>query len=427
MAESVKSRQQALEASERSMRATVENTPNVAIQWYDAEGRVVMWNRASERLYGICAAVAQGRTLHQLIYTPAQAAAFKAMLVDIQRSGKVIGPYDSRFRRPDGVEGSILCTTFGISSPGGEPLFVCMDVDITEQKRTEAELEQRVQDRTRALTEANTELVAALNRLKQTQDSLVRSEKLASLGSLVAGVAHELNTPLGTALTMATTLRDRTGEFVAETRTGLRRSTLNAYVEMLQSASELITRNLSRASELIVSFKHVAVDQTSSQRRDFELGHVVKEVTDTLRHMFKKTSHTLELDIAQGIAMDSYPGPLGQVITNLLNNALIHAFPDRERGRMRIQAVLIGPEHVCLTFSDDGVGIPSEAQKRIFDPFFTTRLGQGGSGLGLNIVHNIVEGLLGGSIRVESAEGKGTRFVMELPLQAPHPGATEDE
>ena len=429
---SIRSRQAALELSERSLRATVENTPHVAIQWYDEQGRVVLWNQASERLYGVSAEEAFGKTLDQLIYTPEQTAEFLAMLQKIQRTGKALGPYNGRFRRTTGEIGVILYTVFGISRPDGKPLFVSMDVDITERVRNEAELEQRVQERTEALTLANRELVKAMKRLKNAQSSLVRSEKLASLGSLVAGVAHELNTPLGTALTVATTLRDRTEEFLQETKTGLRRSTLNAYVDMLQSTTELLTRNLTRAADLITSFKHVAVDQTSSQRRQFELHQVINEVIDTLRYRFKKTPYELVLEIPEDIRMDSYPGPLGQVLTNLLDNALLHGLEGRERGSIRIRVTQIRSDWIRLEFCDDGAGIPPEHQKRLFDPFFTTRLGQGGSGLGLHIVHNIVDGVLGGTIQVKSTSGEGTCFLLELPQTAPEKpapkltGADED-
>ncbi len=419
MVVSIRSRQKALEFSERSLRATVENTPHVAIQWYDEQGRVVLWNRASETLYGIPAEQAFGKTLDQLIFSPEQAAEFLAMLHEIQHTGKALGPYNARFHRSPGEICVILYTLFGISRPDGKPLFVRMDVDITERVRNEAELERRVQERTEALSLANRELVKAMRRLRETQSSLVRSEKLASLGSLVAGVAHELNTPLGTALTVATTLRDRTEEFLQETKTGLRRSTLNAYVDMLQSTTELLTRNLTRAADLITSFKHVAVDQTSSQRRKFELRQVIHEVIDTLRYRFKKTPYQLVLEIPENIRMDSYPGPLGQVLTNLLDNALIHGLDGCKQGKIRIQVSRMGSDWIRLKFCDDGVGIPAEHQGRLFDPFFTTRLGQGGSGLGLNIVHNIVEGVLGGTIQVKSAPGKGTCFILELPQTAP--------
>jgi signal transduction histidine kinase len=187
----------------------------------------------------------------------------------------------------------------------------------------------------------------------------------------------------------------------------------------VQDSSQLVTRNLRRAAELITSFKHVAVDQTSSQRREFDLGEVLREVVGTLHHTFRKTPYTLDIDVPEGILMDSYPGPLGQVATNLINNALTHGFEGRDHGRMLFRVRPVGTDRVDIEFSDDGKGIPADNLKHVFDPFFTTRLGQGGSGLGLNITYNIIEGLLGGSIRVTSEPGQGTHFVIEIPLKAP--------
>lgn len=288
-----------------------------------------------------------------------------------------------------------------------------------EIERLNAELEQRVAERTRELANSNTALENSIKDLQATQESLIQSEKLASLGSLVAGVAHELNTPIGNALMVATTLEDKTKAFMVDAQAGLKRSTLNKYLDSVASSCPLITRNLVRAADLITSFKHVAVDQTSSQRRQFDLYQVAKEIADTSVCTFKKTPYQLIIDIPQGLIMDSYPGPFGQVLTNLITNALTHAFEGREHGRMHLGAWQQESGHIVLEFSDNGKGIPPDNLKHIFDPFFTTRLGHGGSGLGLNIVHNIVEGLLGGLILVSSVPEQGTRFTITLPVQAP--------
>lgn len=297
-------------------------------------------------------------------------------------------------------------------------------IDALEESRAEishlnASLEQRVAERTSQLATLNRTLEETVTHLQQTQESLIQSEKLASLGTLVAGVAHELNTPIGNALMVATTLEDKTHEFVPLLAKGLKRSELEQYLNNVQASGLLITRSIARAADLIASFKQVAIDQTSSQRRRFELQQVSKEVADTLAYRLKNTAYQLLIDIPDGIAMDSYPGPFGQVLSNLINNALIHGFGGRLQGTIRITAREHQNQRVLLEFSDDGTGISPENLKHIFDPFFTTRLGQGGSGLGLNIVHNIVEGLLGGHLQIESAVGKGTRFLIDLPLQAP--------
>lgn len=283
-----------------------------------------------------------------------------------------------------------------------------------------ATLEQRVTERTAILESTNSELQAALEHLRHTQDHLVRSEKMAALGALVAGVAHELNTPIGNSLLASSTLQESTRLFQSEIPGGLRRSTLLAYVEEAETAAAILMRNLGRASELIASFKQVAVDQTSSQRRSFDLAEMIGEVILTLSPAFRKTSTHVENLIPEGIQLDSYPGPLGQVITNLVNNALLHAFVEREAGHITLEVDSGDPAQVILLCKDNGNGINPRDLPRIFDPFFTTRLNHSGSGLGLNIVHNIVTGILGGEIHVHSNPGQGSIFSLHLPRIAPH-------
>ncbi len=263
----------------------------------------------------------------------------------------------------------------------------------------------------------------AYRRLQLAQDRLVEQEKLAALGSLVAGVAHELNTPIGNSLLMASTLRDASQHFQQRIAAGaLRRSELLSYCEGSEASTTLLLRSLEQASNLIASFKQLAVDQTSDQRRGFDLAQTVEEVVMTLASRIRREEHEIRLQLQPGLMMDSYPGPLGQVIGNLVLNAMLHGFDGRKGGHMRLQAQAQGPDRVLIEFSDDGQGIPPQNLRRIFEPFFTTRLGQGGSGLGLHICYNIVHTLLGGSIRVQSVVGEGTRFIVELPRIAPIDG-----
>jgi ligand-binding sensor domain-containing protein/signal transduction histidine kinase len=257
----------------------------------------------------------------------------------------------------------------------------------------------------------------AYRQLKETQAQLAAHEKLASLGSLVAGVAHELNTPIGNSLLMASTLYEKTTSMAARFEDAtLRRSDLAGWIAASQEASDLIMRSLHNAAELVNSFKQVSVDQASAQRRRFDLALACHEIAATMMNKVRREGHTLELEVPDGIAMDSYPGPLGQVVINFVNNALLHAF-DEPGGRMRLVAVTPEPGRVRIEFRDDGRGIPPEHLARIFDPFFTTRMGQGGTGLGLNIAYNIVTSLMKGTIRVESAPGQGTAFILDLPLE----------
>ncbi|HEX9171408.1 MAG TPA: two-component regulator propeller domain-containing protein, partial [Telluria sp.] len=256
----------------------------------------------------------------------------------------------------------------------------------------------------------------AYRRLKEAQAQLAAREKLASLGSLVAGVAHELNTPIGNSLLIASTLKEKSDAMVARFEAAsLRRSDLAAWIAESQEASSLIMRSLHNAAELVNSFKQVAVDQASAQQRRFDLAQACHEIVATLMNQVRLAGHTLELRVPDGIVMDSFPGPLGQVIINFVNNALLHAY-DQPGGHMLLTAAALEGGRARIEFHDDGRGIEAQHLARIFDPFYTTRMGRGGTGLGLNIAYNIATSLLGGTIRVESTPGQGAVFILELPL-----------
>jgi signal transduction histidine kinase len=227
---------------------------------------------------------------------------------------------------------------------------------------------------------------------------------------------------VGNALTVVTTLADKHRTFLEIVNAGqLRKSDLEAYIASVQEAERLASRNLRKASDLIHSFKQVAIDQTSYQCRDFQLLETVEEVLMTIKPMMRYADVTIVTDIPARLSLRSFPGPLGQIITNMVANALSHAFDEHSRlAQIRIIAVLNDDrDWVHLTIEDNGKGIAPEHLKKVFDPFFTTRLGQGGSGLGLHIVHNLVTGIMGGKIIVESQLQKGTRFIMKLPVNAP--------
>jgi DNA-binding LacI/PurR family transcriptional regulator/signal transduction histidine kinase len=281
-------------------------------------------------------------------------------------------------------------------------------------------LELRVQERTRSLEQSNTELARTLDALKHATDELVRAEKMAALGSLVAGVSHELNTPIGIGVTVVSTLQQHLAQLRRDVGSGgMRRSAMTQYLDGTGMGLDVLTRSLDSARNLVESFKQVAMDQSSDQRRRFDLERTLSEVVLTLGPMYKSTPHRLHVELAPGIAMDSYPGPLGQVITNLLANALLHAFAGRTAGTMWLTARVLDADWVEIIFRDDGVGIAREHRARVFDPFFTTKLGQGGSGLGLNIVYNLVTVVLGGKIHLASEMGQGSALVMQLPMSAP--------
>ncbi|WP_334187982.1 PAS domain S-box protein [Noviherbaspirillum sp.] len=350
-----------------------------------------------------------------------------SLIQELRDTGATSGTREVWMFRGDGNRILIQFSgyTFNLA---GEKFGILACADVTEMRRFEDEirelnatLEQRVIERTEELQQANEELAYTLETLNKAQEELVRSGKLAALGSLVAGIAHELNTPIGNSLMVASTLADQTRSLseLFHTGAGMKRSELERFLQDAGKAGDIMVRNLHRAADLVAGFKQVAVDQISSQRRRFPLAETVSEIILTLWPTLKKTDVNVSCSIPADMMMDSYPGPLGQAITNLINNAVVHAFGDRSSGTLWISAHAVDDGWIEITLMDNGAGIPPANLNRIFDPFFTTRLGAGGSGLGLNITHNIVTGVLGGKIQVQSEIGVGTVFVLHLPSNAP--------
>jgi signal transduction histidine kinase len=263
---------------------------------------------------------------------------------------------------------------------------------------------------------AEGELVRSLHHLETTRGYLVESEKMASLGGLVAGVAHEINTPVGIAVSAASYLQDRTTAVREKLKRGtLAQADVESYLDDAAQSARLLLSNANRAAQLVQSFKQVAVDQTSDERRRFDLKKYVEETLLSLQPKLTGTRIAVHVDCTPGIEMDSYPGPLAQVITNLIVNSLQHGFAAGADGTIRITARLVDDDEVILYHEDDGRGIPEDLRDRIFEPFFTTRRGFGGSGLGLHLVYNIVTARLNGSIELETRVGGGTLFVLRLP------------
>lgn len=278
------------------------------------------------------------------------------------------------------------------------------------------ELEERVSTRTAELAKANKELQAALENLRQTQGQLVMSEKLAALGGLVAGVAHEINTPVGVALSASSTMAEKNRILAALfTKGDMKRSDLAEYLESAREGLEMTLLNLNRASDLIRSFKMVAADQVSESRRSFNVREYIGQVLLSLRPKLKKTPHRVEVECDEDLVIESYPGALSQILTNFIVNSLTHAFGEGQAGLIRI-AVARNDGMLSLTYSDDGCGIAPEVQDRIFEPFYTTARAKGSTGLGLHIVFNIVTGTLGGTVTCCSAPGQGTTFQVRVPV-----------
>ena len=266
----------------------------------------------------------------------------------------------------------------------------------------------------------------ALEDLREAQQNLIAAEKLAALGGLVAGVAHEVNNPIGISLTVASSFARRCDEFAKEVGSGpLRRSRLDEFLEGGRDAANQLVTNLQRAGELVQSFKQVAVDRSHADRRPFDLRESTDQIVASLRPVLKKSQITLSVDVPPGISMDSYPGSYGQVLTNLFLNSVVHAFPDGRAGSVLVEARQVRDD-VDIFVSDDGIGMSDEIQRRAFDPFFTTRRAEGGTGLGLHIIFNLVTQQLGGRLAFESRPGWGTRFRITLPRVAPGESLPEE-
>ena len=281
-------------------------------------------------------------------------------------------------------------------------------------------LETRVEERTRALAASNARLIETLQNLEGARHELVQSEKNAALGSLVSGVAHELNTPIGNAVLVGSTLQESIEQLQASLGASLTKKSLTDYIDKTHLGTQILNQNLKRAANLITNFKQLSADQQSEQKRVFLLSDIVEETRLAMHPKLRQTAHQLKIQLDDTISLDSYPGPISQVIINLINNALLHAFDGIEQGHMLLESFAIDEDSIAIHFSDDGLGIPASTLHRIFEPFFTTKLGKGGSGLGMHLVYNIVTQQLGGKILVLSGKTtRGTRIEIQIPRVAP--------
>jgi signal transduction histidine kinase len=283
-----------------------------------------------------------------------------------------------------------------------------------------------ISQREEALRQAKNRADTTLAELRETQSNLIQAEKLASLGQLVAGVAHEINTPLGVALTTSTALEGQVERLNAQAASGkLSKSEFSSALARLTEGSKLLLSNLTRAIDLVYSFKQVAADQASGERRRFDVKTWLDELLTSLGPVLRKSGHEVAVRCPPDLVLDTYPGSLAQVLTNLVMNALVHAYPGGRTGCLTITVASLRPGTIRFTFADDGGGIAPENLSKIFDPFFTTGRDRGSTGLGLHIVYNLVTARLQGGIDVESRPGQGTRFTIDLPVtvhdRAPEP------
>ena len=297
--------------------------------------------------------------------------------------------------------------------------------DITPQKQVEQEilllndqLEEKVSKRTAALTASNTQMVQTVEQLKRTQQTLVESKKMASLGSLVAGVAHEINTPIGISVTAASSLQEEISILKQELlENHLSRSHLDSFICHFTESSKLLNHNLKRAADLISSFKQVAVDQSSESCYSFNVKENVEQVVTSLKHKIKQSNTHVEIVCPNGLSIYSFPGSFVQIYSNLIINSIIHGFHDWDGDRNIFIDIELQGETLVIDYQDTGRGVSEDVSDRIFDPFVTSKKGSGGSGLGTHIVYNIVSQLFKGDIEY-IAEAKGAHFIMKMPYRA---------
>ena len=404
----------AIAEGRRLLQQVIDTVPAV-INVKNKELRYVLMNRYMAGIFGVEPGDAIGRTTSDLM------SRYGAQKTDendkrVLATSRGLGFYEEEYMDSFGNMRQWLVNKLPLLDAEGEiESIVTVALDIGERKRGELEMRK-----------AKDAAEAALRNLRETQNSLIEAEKLAALGRLVAGVAHEVNNPVGISLTVASSLERKTAMFTAEVERGdLRRSRLTEFLETSRDASSQLVANLNRAAELIQSFKQVAADRNYSDQRSFDLGDLTEQVVMSLRPGLRKHHLTLNVDCQPNLTMNSYPGPYGQVLTNLFLNAVAHAFPDGRAGAVDIVVRESSNDNVEILFSDDGCGMSLDVRRRAFDPFFTTRRDQGGTGLGLHIVYSIVTNRLGGRLNLESEPGKGTRIQIILPRVAPLEQAAE--
>jgi len=406
--------EEAIAVGRRLLQTVIDTVPAV-INVKDKQLRYVLMNRYMAGIFGIEPKEAIGKTTSDLM------SRYGAQKTDesdrrVLATGKELGFYEEEYRDSSGNLRYWLVNKLPLlDAEGGIDSIVTVGLDIGERKRGEQEMRQ-----------AKDAAETALRNLRETQNSLIEAEKLAALGRLVAGVAHEVNNPVGISLTVASSLERKTALFASEVARGdVRRSSLNEFLETSRDASSQLVANLNRAAELITSFKQVAADRNYSDQRTFDLADLTEQVAMSLRPGLRKHHLTLNVDCQPNLIMNSYPGPYGQVLTNLFLNSVAHAFPDGRAGTVDIRAREAGKDNVEIIFSDDGCGMSLDVRRRAFDPFFTTRRDQGGTGLGLHIVYSIVTNRLGGRLELDSEPGRGTRIRIILPRVAPLEQAAE--
>ncbi|MGB1239628.1 MAG: sensor histidine kinase, partial [Pseudomonadales bacterium] len=300
-----------------------------------------------------------------------------------------------------------------------------MKIELEQQAEREAiqqQYNEKIETQNSMLAQSNTELESAIDELKSTQNKLVNAEKMAALGGMVQGVAHELNTPIGLSITGTSHIKSDTSRIVELLGAGkMKKSDLDSYFSTVMDLSGSISTSLEKAASLIRSFKLVSVEQHEEVLQIFNVHGNLTDILHSINRSLVEKGVVIDNQIPQELSVGSYPGVFYQIYTNLINNALLHAFEGRSEGHIWIAAQMQG-DHLSLSFKDDGCGMSDDVLAKLFDPFFTTKRANGGTGLGMNIVYNLVHEKLFGTIDVVSEEGAGTTFTILVPDMRPVEG-----
>jgi PAS domain S-box-containing protein len=378
----------------------------------DAENNIRYWNQEAESKMGLSTDDAEGRNVLDIkidmIPLEESIAEIKnnkspIKLEKIKKFGETSVDYFDVIMYP-------------VDKEAKEGIVIRID-NVTDRVLIENELLQLNEVLEDHVAERTKELEDSIERLKQTQDHLVQAEKMASLGSLVAGVAHEINTPIGIGVTESSYLEDMTRECLELFNSNeLTRSTFEKYLKNSLKSSGSILRNLERGAKLVASFKKVAVDQTYEEKRTFSVKRYIDEVLMSLHTRYKRTGHSITINCSEDIELTSYPGAFAQIITNLVMNSLIHGFEGIEKGEITMD-ISTQENELVFSYKDTGKGMEQEALDSIFEPFFTTKRNQGGTGLGMHIVYNLVHQKLKGNIKCSSTVGEGTSFIIRIPRE----------
>ncbi|MCW8885414.1 MAG: ATP-binding protein [Motiliproteus sp.] len=414
LVKSLINKEQALRQSEGRLYALMDNATAV-IYMKDLEGRYLLVNQRWLELFHVRMEQVIGRTDHEL-FDESIADDFRANDIKAYQQQKAI-EIEEQAPQDDGLH-TYISLKFPLFDATGQCYATCgVSTDITERKLAEEAIQQLNAELEMRVTERTKELSKSLTSLKSAQAQLVQSEKMAALGDLVGGIAHEVNTPLGNALTAASSLQESTCDLKKVYQAQqMKRSDLEGFIEHNHESTDILMTNLRRAVELVENFKEVSVDQSHVDLRAFEVRSYLDKVLQSLRPKIKHTRHQLQVEGEQDIEVTLYPGAFAQIITNLVMNSLIHGFDGIEEGVIRIDLETRG-DHLRILYQDNGVGIPAEILDRVFEPFVTSKRSAGGSGLGMNIVYNLVTRTMQGSVACSSRKGEGVEVEIILPLK----------